>query len=216
MTDTLVLQAELREQMGKKQTARLREKGKLPAVVYGHGKDPVSITIDAHDFVEGLHHGHRIFEVKLAKGKETLLVKDLQYDHLGKNVIHADLVRVDLSERVTVTVPIELRGTAKGTHEGGIVDQSLDHLEVECVVSSIPEVIAISVKELGVDEAIHARDVVLPDGVMLKTNPDAMICICHLPKVKAAAEEEEAVEAPEGPEVITERVSEEESSESEA
>ena len=122
---------------------------------------------------------------------------------------------MDLTERVTVTVPIELRGTAKGTHEGGIVDESLDHLEVECVVSDIPEVIAVMVKDLGVDEAIHAKDIVLPSGVVLKTNPEAMICICHLPKVKAAVEEE-VVEEPEGPEVITERAAEEETPESEA
>lgn len=215
MTETFVLQGELRKEMSKKHTARLRGTGKLPAVVYGHGKDTVSISLNSHDFVEGLHHGHRIFEVKLPEGKETLLVKDLQYDHLGKDVIHADLVRVDLSERMVVTVPIELRGTAKGTHEGGIVDQILDHLEVECVVSDIPDVIPIVVKDLGIDEAIHAREAVLPEGMVLKTNPEAMICICHLPKVKAAVEEEAAVEAPEGPEVITERAAEEAPSESE-
>ncbi len=207
MTETFVLQAELREQLGKRRTARLRDQGRLPAVVYGHGKEAVSITLNGHDFVEGLHHGHRIFEMDLPDGKATVLVKDLQYDHLGKNVIHADLVRVDLSERVVVEVPIELRGTAKGTHDGGMIDQGLDHLEVECMVSRIPEVIPVLIKDLGLGELIHARDVSLPEGVTLQTDPDAMICICHLPKVKAAAEEEEA-EMPEGPEVITERAGE--------
>lgn len=214
MTETMVLQAELREQLGKKRAARLRAQGKLPAVVYGHGKGTVSITLNEHDFVEGLHHGHRIFEVTLPEGKETLLVKDLQYDYLGKKVIHADLMRVDLTERVVVEVPIELRGTAKGTHEGGILDQGLDSLEVECVVSAIPEVIGVVIKELDLGDAIHAGDVALPEGVVLKTDPEAMICICHLPKVKAAAEEGEE-EAPEGPEVITERAEEEDQEASE-
>ena len=212
MADTLVLQAELREQTGTRQAARLREQGKLPAVIYGHGQDTVGIVMNTHDFVEGLHHGHRIFEVQLPKGKETLLVKDLQYDHFGKSVIHADLMRVNLNERVVVTVPIVLRGTAKGTHEGGIVDESLDHLEVECLVTDIPDEIVVSVKELGIGDSIHARDAELPAGMALKTEPDALLCICHLPKVKAAAEEE-AVEAPEGPEVITERAAAEEETE---
>ena len=125
MTDTVELKAELRDRAGTKAAARLRREGKLPAVVYGHGQEPVSIAVDAHDFVEGLHHGHRIFNFVMPTGAQTLLVKDLQYDHLGKDVIHADLVRVNLNERVVVEVPVELRGTAKGTHEGGIVEESL-------------------------------------------------------------------------------------------
>jgi large subunit ribosomal protein L25 len=212
MTELLVLQAELRKEKGSRQMTRLRDPkvGKLPAVVYGHGKEPIHISLNAHDFLEGLHHGHRIFEIQLPTGNQTLLVKELQYDHFGKKLVHADLMRVDLNERMVVTVPIELKGTAKGSHEGGIVDQNLTNLEVECVVSRIPKVIPVSVKELGVGDAIHAKDLELPAGSVLKTDPEAMICICHLPKVKAVVEEVVAEVAAE-PEVITERaVSEEE------
>jgi large subunit ribosomal protein L25 len=212
MTELLVLQAELRKEKGSRQMARLRDPkvGKLPAVVYGHGEEPIHISLNAHDFLEGLHHGHRIFEIQLPTGKQTLLVKDLQYDHFGRTLVHADLMRVDLNERMVVSVPIELKGTAKGTHEGGIVDQSLTNLEVECVVSRIPKVIPVSVKELGVGDAIHARDVELPAGSVLKTDPEAILCICHLPKIKAAVEEAAATEAPTEPEVITERAAPEE------
>lgn len=212
MTELQVLQAELRKEKGGKQVARLRDPkvGKLPAVVYGHGEEPIHISLNAHDFLEGLHHGHRIFEVHLPTGSQTLLVKDLQYDHFGKQVVHADLMRVDLNERMVVEVPIELRGTAKGIHEGGIVDQALTHLEVECVVSQIPEVIPVLVKELGVGDAVHAKDVELPAGSVLKTDPEAILCICHLPKIKAVVEEAVAAEAPTEPEVITERAAPEE------
>ncbi|MEJ5258595.1 MAG: 50S ribosomal protein L25 [Anaerohalosphaeraceae bacterium] len=216
MAELMTLEAEIRQQKGSKAARRLRDRkvGKLPAIVYGHGQEPVCISLNAHDFVEALHHGHRIFEVKLPEGKQTLLVKDLQYDHLGKQIIHADLMRVDLSERVTVTVPLELRGTAKGSHEGGIVDQMLDHLEVECAVTDIPEVIGVSIKELGLGQMIHARDVALPAGVVLKTNPDALICLCHLPKVKEAEEAAAPAEGIQEPEVITERKPTEEEGES--
>lgn len=216
MAELMTLEAEIRQQKGSKAARRLRDRkvGKLPAIVYGHRQEPVCISLNAHDFVEALHHGHRIFEVKLPEGKQTLLVKDLQYDHLGKQIIHVDLMRVDLTERVTVTVPLELRGTAKGTHEGGIVDQMLDHLEVECVVTDIPEVIGVSIKELGLGQMIHARDVALPAGVVLKTDPDALICLCHLPKAKEAEEAAVPAEGIQEPEVITERKPTEEEGES--
>ena len=139
MSDKMVLKAEIRQSTGTVKTVALRNAGGMPAVVYGHKKDPVSIALDAHEFVRALHHGHRIFEVDLGGTKETLLVKDAQYDHLGRNMIHADLVRVDLQETVTVAVPLELKGTPEGSHEGGIIDEHLDHLELECTVASIPE-----------------------------------------------------------------------------
>lgn len=208
MAELMVLEAEIREQKGSKAAARLRHPkvGKLPAIVYGHGQEPMCISLNARAFLEAIHHGQRIFEVRLPSGRQTVLVKDLQYDHFGKQAIHTDLMRVDLSERVTVSVPLELRGTAKGTQDGGIVDQLMDHLEVECAVTEIPEVIEVSIKDLGLGDMIHAKDVALPAGVVLKTNPEALICLCNLPKVKEAEEAAPAAaEGPQEPEVITER-----------
>ena len=111
----------------------------------------------AHEFIEALHHGQRIFEMDVDGKKETLLVKDLQYDYLGKSVIHVDLMRVNLSERVKVQVAVSLRGTAKGTHEGGIVDEVLSHIEVECQVNEIPESLPVNIKDLGIDESHSCR-----------------------------------------------------------
>lgn len=209
MAETLVLKAEARSDVGSKGSKRLRRQGRLPAIVYGHKQEPQAISLNLHDFTEGLHHGHRLIDVQLGRKKETLLVKDLQYDHLGKDVIHADLVRVKLTDLVKVTVPIEQRGTAKGSHEGGMIDEHLDHLEIECKVSDIPDVIPISVKELGVGDSIHARDVQLPEGVRLITDADALVLNCHL-VTKAKTTEELEEEMPVAPEVITERPEEEE------
>jgi large subunit ribosomal protein L25 len=215
MAETLVLKAEARKDVGTKGAKRLRRQGRLPAIVYGHKQEPQAISLNLHDFTEGLHHGHRLINVQLGRKKETLLVKDLQYDHLGKDVIHADLVRVDLAEMVKVSVPIEQRGTSKGSHEGGMIDEHLDHIEIECKVSDIPDVIPISVKEISVGDSVHARDVELPEGAKLVTDENALVLHCHL-ITKAKTTEELEEELPAAPEVITEKAEGEEPEEGEA
>lgn len=209
MAQRAVIKAEIRTTLGTKDASRLRDKGMLPAIVYGHKKEPVAISFDLHGFIEDLHHGHRLFDADMGGKTETLLVKDLQYDYLGKSVIHADMVRVDLEETVKVKVSIELRGTSKGSHEGGIIDEHLDHLEIECKVVDIPEVIPIVVKELGVGDSVHAGDVELPAGAKLVTDPKALVLTCHLVAAAKTTEEVEE-EMPVGPEVITEKAPEEE------
>lgn len=212
MSDTLTLKAQVRQKAGSKVAAQLRQQGQLPAVIYGHKQDSVSVSVSAHEFITALHRGQRIFEMDVDGKKETLLVKDLQYDYLGKSAIHVDLMRVNLSERVKVAVAVKLRGTAKGTYEGGIVDEVLSYIEVECKVSEIPESLPVNVNELGIDESIHAGQVELPEGFTLITDSDAVVVVCH--EAKAVVEEEgaegaeglEGVEgAAAGPEVITEK-----------
>lgn len=210
MSETTALKAHIRQQGGSNRSAGLRLQGQLPAVVYGHKKETISIALDAHDFVEGLHAGSRIFEVDIDGAKDTVLVKQVQYDYLGKDIIHADLMRVNLSERVKVRVPLELRGTAEGTHQGGIVEMVMDHLEVECRVSDIPDVIPVNIKTLVLNQSMHAGQVELPGDVKLMTDADAVIVSCREPAAVKAEEEVVAVEgaeeaAPTEPEVITER-----------
>jgi large subunit ribosomal protein L25 len=169
--------------------------------LYGHKEEPVAIALDAHDFVEALHHGHRLIDVKIGRRSEKAIVKDLQYDHLGRNIIHADLIRVDVKEKVVVTVPIELKGTAKGTHHGGLLEEHADHLDVECLPTNIPESIVVSVRELEVGEAIHAGDVKMPEGVALVSGADTLLVTCHVLATAKTTEELEE-EAPAAPEVI--------------
>jgi large subunit ribosomal protein L25 len=203
MKQTLRLKAEARQETGSKAAERLRKQGRIPAIVYGHKEEPVAISLNTHDFVERLHHGHRLMDLHVGRKPEKVIIKDLQYDHLGKQVIHADLMRVDVTETVTVDVPIELRGTAKGSEEGGIVEQHTDHLEVECRVTEIPESIVVSVKEMDVGDALYARDVGLPAGVKLISDPEALVATCRLVSAAKTTEELEE-EAPVAPEVISE------------
>ena len=208
MGKTLVLKAEVRERTGRKAVQKLRRQGVIPAVVYGHKEEPVAISLNAHDFVEGLHHGQRLMDVQIGKKKEKIIVKEVQYDHLGKNIIHADLMRVDITQSIKVTVPIELKGVAAGTHEGGIVEAHVGHLEVECMAADIPEKIVISVKDMHVGDSLHAGGVALPEGVKLVTSAEMLLVTCHTVAVKTTEEVEE--EMPAAPEVITEKKESEE------
>ena len=175
MAKDLLLKAELREHVGSKAVRKTRRDGRIPAIVYGHKQQPVAISLDAHDFAEGLHHGHRLMDIQVGRKKEKMLVKELQYDHLGKTIIHADLMRVDVTESIRVTVPIELKGAAAGAHEGGIIEEHADHLEIECRATDIPEAITVSVKDLHVGEALHAGDVELPSGIKLVSPAETLL-----------------------------------------
>jgi large subunit ribosomal protein L25 len=203
MEKVLLLKAEIRERTGSKSAANVRKQGRIPAIVYGHKKDSTAISLDAHNLVEGLHHGHRLMDVQIGKSKQKAIIKDIQYDHLGKNIIHVDLIRVDETETVKVSVPIELKGTAKGAHEGGIIEAHAGHLEIECRVTDIPESIVVSVKEVALGDTIHAKDVQLPEGVKLVSDPQMLLVTCSLVAAAKSTEELEA-EAPAAPEVITE------------
>jgi large subunit ribosomal protein L25 len=203
MEKSLLLKAEIREQTGSGQAAKVRKGGRIPAVVYGHKEEPVAISLDAHNLVEGLHHGHRVMDVQIGKKQQKMIIKALQYDHLGRDIIHVDLMRVDVTETIRVPVPIELKGTAKGTHEGGVVEMHTNRLEIECKVTDIPDAIVVSVKEIGVGDTLHASDVELPSGVKLASAPSTLLVTCSLVAAAKSTEELEA-EMPAAPEVIGE------------
>ena len=213
MEKTLSLKAEIRENTGTKSAVKLRGQGRLPAVVYGHKEKPVAVSLDERTLVEGLHHGHRLIDVQIGRKKEKMIIKDLQYDYLGKEIIHVDLMRVDITELIKVTVPIELKGKARGTHEGGIIEGHADHLEVECKASDIPELILVSIKDVRVGDSLHVGDIELPEGVKLVSDASMLLVTCGL-VVAAKSTEELEEEMPAAPEVIGE--AEEEASEEKA
>jgi len=204
MDKTLSLQAEVREHIGSKAAAAIRAKGRVPAIVYGHKEEPVAISLDAHDFAEGLHHGHRLMDITVAGNTGKMIVKDVQFDHLGRRIIHVDLMRVDVTERIRISVPIELKGTAKGTQEGGVVEQHMDHLDVECLVISIPESVVVSVKDLDIGQVIHAGEIALPEDVKLVMPAETIMVSCRVLAEVKTTEQVEA-ETPVVPEVIRER-----------
>jgi large subunit ribosomal protein L25 len=215
MAESVTLKAQMRTGAGSKESGRLRKQGLIPAVIYGHKETPEAIAVNARDFAAALHAGSRLWDLNIDGKAHKLLIKDVQYDHLGIDVLHADFMRVDLSEKVRLNVPLELKGTAKGIADGGVVDQQLTQIEVECVVTNIPSVLVVSIKDIGVGDALHAKDIQLPEGVTLVTDPEAIVLTCHTIAEEVAPAIPEA-EAPTGPEVIGRKEKEEAAGEEEA
>ncbi|MEN6386594.1 MAG: 50S ribosomal protein L25 [Phycisphaerales bacterium] len=203
--EELILKAQTRKERGKKNNAKLREQGSIPAVIYGHKKEPQSVTLNEHDFAEVLHHGKKLLDIELDGKPDKFLLKEIQYDHLGKKMVHIDFLRVDLSEKVTVAVPLVFKGTAIGTNEGGVVEEHLASIEIECTVTEIPESIDVAIKNLKLGDFMHVKDIVLPPGVRLITDPELLLIACKEPVEIVEPTAEAVALEPTSPEVITER-----------
>ncbi|MDP7162294.1 MAG: 50S ribosomal protein L25 [Phycisphaerae bacterium] len=199
-----VLKATERTEIGTRKVRSLRREGLIPCIVYGHGKDAVPITLSRHDLETAIHHGERLLEIKLGGHNQNVLIKEVQQDTFGQEILHVDLTRVSLDERVRVTVPIVLRGTPAGLDQDGVLQQAAANLEIECRVNAIPDEIRVSVTHLNVGDSIHMKDLELPESAVLVSNGEVRVC-----SVSVLAEEEVAEEAaPEGteePEVIGEQ-----------
>ncbi|MBI9018267.1 MAG: 50S ribosomal protein L25 [Phycisphaerae bacterium] len=209
MTEALVLKAQKREKTGTAASRKARKEGLIPATIYGHQTEVVSVLLSYHDLMMEIQHHHRMVTVELAGKKETCLIKDAQFDYLGDTIIHIDLTRVDMNERVAVTVELAFRGEPAGASEGGILDLVMTEIELECMVSAIPENIRVQLEGLGIGDHLNAGDIELPDGIKLLTDPAALIAAC---KVIVEEEEVEGEEGGDEPEVIA-RDKEDESAE---
>ncbi len=199
------LKGEPRKVAGSRAAARLRRAGKLPAIVYGHRQEALPVSLDYHDVELHLRHGTHVVNLDIDGQNQSCLFKDAQYDHLGAHILHVDLTRVDLSERVKVHVDIELRGTAKGVAEGGALQPALAELEIECPVNNIPDVIRVDVSHLELDQVLHVKDLTLDPGLTAMTDPETVIAVVRMPVVKAELAEavaESATPTSTEPEVI--------------
>ena len=185
-----LLKASGRRQAGTHKARALRKQGLIPGVIYGHGRKTQPITMSEHDVEFAVFHGERLLEIELDGKKENVLIKEVQYDTFGQEVIHVDLARVRLDERVEVTVPIVLRGTPAGVSENGVLQQAANEVTLDCLVSQIPEEISLQVTELQVGEARYMRDLPLPEESKLVSDGEAMVC-----SIVVLAEEEALPEA---------------------
>ena len=184
-----VLGVELRQLHGKRRVRRLRKSGVLPAVVYGHGEESVSVAVRAEALRHALRHGSQL--IKLSGAVDgSVLIRELQWDSFGHEVLHVDFLRVDADQRIEVTVQVQLRGVAPGVKEGGVVDHVTHRIEIEVRASDIPEVLHVNINELSLGESILASQIDgLPAGARLLTSGDAIIVQCVEP-----IEEKEEVE----------------------
>lgn len=197
------IQASKREITGTRHVRRMRAEGKVPGVLYGHGKETVPLTLDQHDVDLAVTHGERVLELDIQGTDENVLVKEVQYDTFGHELLHVDLARVDLDERVEVSVPVILAGTPEGTRDGGVLQQAFNELNIEVPVRDIPDELRVMVTEMKLDDRLLIKDVELPASATLLDDPDEVLCqVTELAEEPEAAEEGEALAAE--PEVIGE------------
>ncbi len=206
-TNTANVSVKKRAELGSRANKRLRDAGMLPGVVYGHKQDVIPVTLPKKEVVGHLNKGTHVFTLSIDGATENCLVKEVQYDYLGIEVLHVDFARVDLNERVEVTVPVELKGTPKGEADGGKLQQMMTDIEIECLVTEIPDAIRHNVSDMGMDAILHIRDLVLPAGVKALQDEDQIIAMVREPIVQdeTPATEEGTAE----PEVIGKKEKEE-------
>jgi large subunit ribosomal protein L25 len=204
MAETLNVQ--LRETRGKRNTHRLRQAGSTPAVLYGHGKPTVSLAVPTQEIEAAVRHGSRLVTLAGAVAQKAL-IRDLQWDTWGANVLHVDFARISEDERVEVTVAVELRGEAPGLREGGVLEQLLHSVELECRATDVPEKLDVNVNNLGLLGTITAAELPIPQGATLGCELDTVVVQCIEPA--AELEEEAEVSGEAEPEVIGRKPGEE-------
>ena len=188
MADNYTLDAELRENFGKGFARRLRVAGKIPAVIYGHGTEPVHVAVPAHQTALLLRKANAIIELKINGESHLTLVKDVQKDPVRQIIEHIDLIVVRKGEKVQVEVAIHVEGEAAA---GTNVDFDTKTLLLEVEATHIPENVVINIEGLEDGAQIHAKDVTLPTGASLITDADALVLYVHTPR----GESDEAADA---------------------
>ncbi len=192
------LNVQLRTETGKNINRRLRNSGYIPAVLYSHGNTE-AITVrkkDFHSLFNGPVSESVIFDIKFtgksSDSDQMAFVKDYQTDPVSGEILHIDLFKVTLGEKIHTKVPIEYIGTAKGTKVGGQFEISERELEIECMPKNLPGKIEVDISELDIGDALHAKAIPLDEEITLLTNPETVLASVHV--IKTAKEEDVEVE----------------------
>ena len=202
---------------------KLRKEDWIPAVIYGRGEDAVSILLDGKAFRQVLNTeagANVVIDLKLTNGQEsspsseTVMIKEMQRDILvQERLLHVDLIRISLTEKRTINVPMDYVGDPAGVGEGGVLQVLKREVEVSCLPTSIPDNVQIDISELGIGENLTAKDINLPEGVELMEDPEETLVSVLTPALEEEAEEEAEEEegaAEESPESDAEASAEEE------
>jgi large subunit ribosomal protein L25 len=188
------LSAEARTGRGKGVARKLRATGRIPGVVYGRGTESRAVTLDPAALSKLLRASHSgmntLIDLSLGGRQAVVLVRDIQRDPVSGRWLHADLYEVDLTRTIEVQVPLHLVGKPVGIELGGILDHPLREVTVACLPRAIPDSIDVDVSALGVGDSIHVRDLALPEGARILSDPDLAVASVVLPK----AEEERPAE----------------------
>ena len=215
----IFLSSRIREGSGKKLAHRIRVKGDIPGILYGHKEDPISLIVQQHDLWQILHHAtseHLILRLKIedsTEGEMLTLVRDVQHHPVTGDILHVDFQRISMDEKIKVGVPVELTGIARGVKEdGGILDHGVRELTIKCAPGDIPEALYIDVSELNIGNSIHLSDIAMhyPQLEFLDDSNMTLALVSPPKKLEVVETEEEvAVEGVEGEETPEEQEAEE-------
>ena len=198
MSET-VLQAEVGRRGGSSDARRLRADGKIPAVVYGHGMDPISVSVDRRELRQALSGAagmNTILDLTVDGTVYPSLIKDIQRHPVKRSVQHIDFIQVNLNEEIVVSIPIHLEGEAKDVSaNGGLVDLAMQELQVRTTPRNIPDSVTIDVSEMTMDTVIRVEDIALPSGVVAEADDDAPVVTVLTMRTPVLDAEEEAAEA---------------------
>ena len=199
MATQVTLKAEYREGRGKGVARKLRAGGRLPAVVYGAGGDPVSIALDTHDAVHlfrSISVENTIINLEIAGQDASVptLVREIQTHPARPEVLHVDFLRIRSGVTVELDIPLHLEGTPAGVQAGGVLEYSMHQIPVRCLPKDIPQALRVDVSELPMGGAIRIGDLVLPVGVEVMLDRDRMLCTILAPAVPDVDEEAEDVD----------------------
>jgi len=196
------LKAERRDRTGKETAHKIRAAGRVPAVVYGHGMEPMHVSIDARELFHLLHTdaGTNVL-VDLRVDGETVLAlpREIQRDLIRGRFLHVDFLRIARDEKITVEVPVHVVGESHGVKEGGVIEHHLWTLQVECLPQDVPTAIDADITRLGINESLKVADLKAPAKSTVLTPPEEVVVSVVPPQVLRVEEVEEvAAEAVEG------------------
>ncbi|NIA21703.1 MAG: 50S ribosomal protein L25 [Anaerolineaceae bacterium] len=205
MKEILTLAAQPREDSGTRHARRIRQAGRVPCIVYGHKQAPAPVTVEGRELEAAVRHHTRMIDLEVGGAKQRVLINEVQYDTFGTAIIHVDFLRVAMDEVIRVSVPIELRGHAKGEQHGGVTEQLLTEVAIECLPGNLPESIPLVVTDLEVGDSVHVSDLKPPPGIKITSSKTLLVVTVAVARAALAAEDEapgEAAEAEEEPQVI--------------
>ena len=169
--DEIKLIAQERSDYGRKASRIFRKEGLLPANIYGLGKENLTVTVNTKEFTRIFMAGHRIFTLEVGDGKEQSVVKEVQYDNLGSEVIHVDFTRIDITQKITLEVGVDLIGTVAS----GVIQFPMKEVKVESLPTGFPASISINIMELKIGDVIRIEDLEVPEGCVFVDDPEALV-----------------------------------------
>jgi large subunit ribosomal protein L25 len=191
-----------RNSKGKGAARTLRRDGQVPAVIYGHGREPLSLSLNARDLDKLLSHiqaESTVIEVSVGGSTAKTLIREIQRHPIKRQILHVDFQALVAGEKVTVSIPIVLNGIPEGVRlEGGVLDQTLREIEIEVDPSEIPDHVELDVTNMVIGDSLHVSDIKVPSGVKVLDDPETSVAVLAAPR--AVIEETPVAEAVEGAE----------------